>query len=39
MRFIPKIIAILGDKKGENKVKVLVIPDVHLKGWILWKSL
>ena len=30
-QFIPKIIAILGDKKGENKVKVLVIPDVHLK--------
>ena len=34
MRFVPKNITILGDKKGENKAKILVIPDVHLKDWI-----
>lgn len=34
MRFVPKNIAILGDKKGENKAKVLVTPDVHLKDWM-----
>ena len=34
IQFIPKIITILGDKKGENEAKTLVIPDVHLKDWM-----
>lgn len=34
MRFVPKNITILGDKKGENKAEILVTPDVHLKGWM-----
>lgn len=37
-RFIPKIITIFRNKKGENKVKVLVIPDVHLKDWMFERA-
>lgn len=29
-----KLSLFLGIKEGENKVKVLVIPDVHLKDWM-----